>query len=104
MGDTSKGDHIIFVKALGSLASKNVGQVLAGLEAAKAFKGATLHTIDSDEQPEVVAKLGLRRNASVILIKDGKEVARQVGPINAENLTDAYGKFISKLSKKAAAK
>lgn len=104
MGDTSKGSHIVFVKALGSPGSLQVSQVLAGLEKAKQLKGATVHTIDSDHQPEVVKGLNLRSNASLILIKDGKEVARQVGPISAENMSEAYAKFISKLAPAKKAK
>jgi thioredoxin 1 len=55
------------------IADENVGRVRVG-------------KIDIDESPEVARRLGIRGAPTVVVFKDGKEVARQLGTTSRDRL------------------
>lgn len=61
--------------------------------AKKEFQNITALYVDFDSQKEVLKKLGVRRQSTLIVFKDGKEVGRSLGD------TTAFG--IESLLKKA---
>jgi thioredoxin 1 len=55
------------------IADENVGRVRVG-------------KLDIDESPEVARRLGIRGAPTVVVFKDGKEVARQLGTTSRDRL------------------
>lgn len=51
--------------------------------AKKEFQNITALYVDFDSQKEVLKKLGVRRQSTLIVIKDGKEVGRSLGDTTA---------------------
>lgn len=51
--------------------------------AKKEFQNTSTYYVDFDSQKEVLKKLGVKRQSTVIVFKDGKEVARSLGDTSA---------------------
>ena len=58
-------------------------QVLKEELAKKEFQNITALYVDFDSQKEVLKKLGVRRQSTLIVFKDGKEVGRSLGDTTA---------------------
>lgn len=54
--------------------------------------GLTVHLLDSEDEPEVLAALGAERVPTIMIIKGGKVVASKTGLMNPRELAALYDK------------
>jgi thioredoxin 1 len=53
--------------------------VLKEVLSKKEFQNVTAYYVDFDSQKEILKKLGVRRQSTLVVFKDGKEVGRSLG-------------------------
>ncbi len=53
--------------------------VLKEMLSKKEFQNVTAYYVDFDSQKEILKKLGVRRQSTLVVFKDGKEVGRSLG-------------------------
>lgn len=116
LGDVSKGVHLIDFNAIWSPEGNEMNQILEGIEKVKGLEGKfTRHSINTDHQVETCKQYNIRTAPTLIMVKDGEEVARMEGlPTDVEKVSEAVYNFIkavaapskgkAKAEKKAASK
>ena len=70
---------LIHVHATWCSTCKAQSPVILGLEAKPEYKNLVVFKVDFDDQKDVVAKLGVRMQSTLIVFKGGKETGRSVG-------------------------
>jgi thiol-disulfide isomerase/thioredoxin len=60
----------------------------------KAFQSVTLIHVDFDSQKQALKQLGVQRQSTLIVFKDGKEVARSLGDTSSLGIESLLQKII----------
>jgi len=97
VGNCKKGNHILFFNAEWSDKGLQMTQMLKGM--GKVLKGVTIHPINTDHQVDVSIAFNIRFAPTLVIIKDGKEVARLTELPNAKDVNKATFDFIKKALK-----
>ena len=98
VGDISKGVHLLSFNAVWSPEGVQMDQILEGLEDSPLKGKYTRHIVNTDHQVDECKTYNIRTAPTLILVKDGAEVARMEGLPNAEDVNAAIYTFIKKVA------
>ena len=63
--------------------------------AAERATGLRVAKVNTDEQPQLAGRFGIRSIPTLILFRDGREVARQSGAVDAASLSRWLGRALA---------